>query len=378
MKKLFSLLLVCLLAFPSASRAQKLPSAIAKGLLVSPAKTAALNGWAARNISAAQMGHLRALSKTNFEELDDMLEGYFELNPSFASREQLLQNERMQEEAVLNWLERDTYAALHREVLQKNFSVKPVSGRIDYVSYIPYDARLVMLGEVHEQDWIVSEVEQAVMQFRRSHPDRNVYYASEFVDASAQGIYILSSEKDVERLVRKRPYYRGITERLVRAGVRVVGLESPALSAELVKTGYLVNFANPELEWKTISPSAMRDRNTYWARIIRRIYEQDPDAAVFVHAGFGHTDYNHPASLPWLLKKFNPFVVEFSASGNGDFNTLLERNVPISSAAYAEGWALSAREPGKPIRFIRHMHRKRVAVITGCDLSIKLVPGMKQ
>lgn len=71
------------------------------------------------------MGHLRALSKTNFEELDDMLEGYFELNPSFASREQLLQNERMQEEAVLNWLERDTYAALHREVLQKIFPLSP-------------------------------------------------------------------------------------------------------------------------------------------------------------------------------------------------------------------------------------------------------------
>ena len=282
-----------------------------------------------------------------------MLRDYFALNPQSASPQLIKENEQLQELLVKKWLERDFYAFSHQKQLLENVLVEVIQGKIDYLNYIPHDARLIMLGEIHEQDWMAGSAENAVLQFKQAYPDKNIYYVSEFIDAvPEQGIYLLSKEKEVEALVNKRPYYRPMTKRMIAAGVRVVGLENPEISTELARIGYTQNFPNTQLAWKTISPSGMRERNMYWEKIIRRIYAQDPDAVVFVHAGFGHTNYNQPKALSILLKDLQPFVVEYAAPGVGDFNTLLERNIPLPPETLAKGKQLNEDTHSYYVRYV--------------------------
>lgn len=373
-------LLTCLLWLESLSFAQgyRLPSTVAEGLLKSSAEVTAVSKGRkipSLAVSSAQHRYLRTLAKNDFYDLDVMLRDYFLLNPQAASSVQVVQeNERLQEALVKQWLDRDFYASSRQDQLRAGLEAHAVQGKIDYVQYIPYNTRLVLLGEVHEEDWMSGGVEEAVMQFKRAYPDKNIYYASEFIDAAAgEGLYFLTKEKDADKFVLKRPYYRPLTKRMIAAGVNVVGLENPEFSQELTRNDRPWNFTNTPLAWKTVSVVGMRERNAYWARIIRRIYAQDPDAVVFVHAGLGHTDYNHPHSLAGMLKAFRPFVVEFSAPKVGDFNTLLERNLPLTAEALEEGWLLYKTNPQKPIFYIRYMKDKRSALVAGCDLHIKKI-----
>ena len=379
-------LLCCLLlgAFPLSSWAQlqKLPSVVAKELLGSSASAAGGRivgvSPSAAAVLSQRKNYIKNLEENGFEDLNTMLEDYFTLNPQAATSKLLQQNKEMQRALVAHWLERDAYAYSRKGELQKNVQVEPVQGKIDYLNYIPYDARLVLLGEVHEINWMAQNVEEALMQFKRAHPDKNIYYASEFVDAPpVPELYILKKEKEVDQLVVKRPYYRPLTKRLLAAGVWVVGLENPALSRELLRTRY-TSFQQTPLAWKTIAPSGMQERNQYWAQIIRRIYAQDPDAVVFIHAGMGHTDYNQPFSLPLLLKEFKPFVVEYSSFGIGDFNTLLERNIPIPISVRGLGRQLQQSNPSQPVFLIRWMKSKRSALVGGCDLHIQKVAQRRE
>ena len=319
-------------------------------------------------VSPKELSHWNQLNREDFYEAEKMLTDYFVLSPEKApSQEMLERNMVLQEELVRNFLNRSYYLTHFK----KEPTVLPVAGTIDYLEYIPYHSRVILLGEMHELDWTIKEVEQAIYQYKNAYPDKNVYYLSEFVDATpGEETFLLSTQADVERLVTKRPYYQEITNRMIQAGLRVVGLENPQLSLRLKKQGgYSASFHETELAWEAISPAAMEARNKYWTAIARRILLEDPDAVVFIHAGFGHTGYNQVRSLPWQLKEFSPFVVEFTEPKAGDFNMLLERSVPQD--IFFKTRKLQAANPYSQIRAVVHFGDKRAALAAGCDLNIR-------
>ena len=358
--------------FSSGLYGQGFPSVIAKQMLERTAKEKAVARPAKMySAQAARLSHLHRLAQDNFEELNVMLEDYFTLNPQKASAWQLRENKKLQEQLVRNWLERDFYASQRVLPCRKGVSFA-VSRRIDFLQYIPSSARLVVFGEIHEQDWMVNALETAVWQLKKVYPHRNIYYASEFVNAApGKDLYILSGGKDAEIFVTKRPYYRAVTNRMIEAGVRVVGLEDPALSRQLQQTGYSRNFHNTPLAWQTVSAIGVRERNQYWAQIIGRIYEQDPEALVVVHAGLGHTNYNQPNPLPRLLKKYSPFVVEFTDLRLGNFNTLLEKYAVFPLDILQEAVTYRIQQSQQPVFLLRQMKDKRMALVAGCDLNIR-------
>lgn len=366
MKKTWVLLaLLMMVSWPCSAQLTRLPSTVAKSFLKVPGQIKIpAEAFAS---SAAYQAHLRALERENFRDLDRMMKDYFLLDSRNVPPEILRQDEKRRRMLVQNWLDRDFYATQYMQNLRKNISVQAVQGKKDYTRYIPEESRLVIMGEVHQQNWMVNEVERAVLQLKNKYPDKNIYYASEFVDASGPGnLYILQDAKDVEHLVRKRPYYRAVTNRLRAAGVRVVGLEDPALSEEFIRMGRDPFFRQTAFAWKAVSASGLKKRNAYWTHIIRQIYAQDPRALVVVHAGLGYTNYNHANSLPWMLKEFNPFVTEFSEK----LNTLLEKHAPVMPETYEQARALLHKNPIVPVYFVRHFKSKRAAVSVGCDLSI--------
>lgn len=322
---------------------------------------------AVRGLPAKELLYWRALAKDGFYRANQAFSHYLLPNTSTApSGDFLMQNSVLFHKTIEKYLHNSFY--LKENPVLPNFSLK--TEKIDYTEYIPYDSRVILLGEVHEVNWIVSEVEQAVYQYKKTYPHRNIYYASEFVDASEEGIFVLGNEEDVRRLVRKRPYYREVTHRLIRAGINVVGLENPELSSQGLKVAYRNGWEESEFAWKVISPAGMKNRNVYWSSIIRQILLQDPEAVVLVHAGLGHTGYNQIESLPWQLKEFSPYVVEFMDKSLQNLNPMLEEHAEIPFSILREGRMLQQQYPQKEVKTIRHFPGKRSAVAVGCDLNI--------
>lgn len=350
-----------------------LPSSWGQGVVVirSSAQKVAKNvlqrNIASGNLSPRALSFYKQMQRENFWELDDMLEDYFGLNPLKAPSASFVRLNKTLEEAVVdNYMKRAFYLSEHPVQYQTEVLV----GKGNYVSYIPEQARVVLFGEFHEEPWIVDEVERAVYQYAKAYPEKNVYYASEFVDSQANTEpYILSTETDVVQKVRKRPFYRLVTKRIMRSGVNVVGLENPQISDVVVKQGY-GKLTDNRLGWMAVSPAGMEDRNTHWASIIENILSSDPNAVVLVHAGAGHTSYNHPSSLSVKLKHYSPFVIDFTPAVWSHLNPLLSRFAPITREFYDKAADIHLQDPDAKVMFLRRFTDKRFALSVGSDIQI--------
>lgn len=371
MKKEAVLALALLFCAPVCVRAQ--------GALFKKALDGAVKNYEKKTVfsAPAQAARTAALQTLTEEKLlETMGSGYFTKTPQSASALAAERNEALREELLKNWLERNAYLSARKADLSSKVKLTRHTGTIDYVSVIPSYARVILLGEMHEKDFIVSEVETAIKQYQKAYPGRTVYYASEFVDdlnpLLLAGSDVMKSERQITEAVRKRPYYADVTRRLFRAGVNVVGLEDPLVSERLLAENYRYAYENAPSVWRYASPAGIEERNIYWARIIERIYQQDPNAVVFVHAGMAHTNYNGVKSLPFLLKKHRPFVVEYNFPPGRSVNMLLEKYAPFPAnfPAYLHAVQRNAPAMYPKIRVMRQITDKRAAISLGCDVSI--------
>lgn len=278
-------------------------------------------------------------------------------------------DEALKLKTLENWLERHVYLSVSRPVPQ----FLRVNALPDYPALIAADARVILLGEdQHKMPRIQEEVYLLVQAYRKAHPDKNIYYAAEFADHSPRAPSFpafLRTEADFRRTVRKNPGYIPSLLKMAESGVKVVGLEDPALTgAYLTESKTLPYDKCPTVQWAS-QPQGLLRRNTYWTNILEQIYASDPKAVVFLHAGMGHTDYNLPASLPQMLQKYKPYVVEFSLPGTRFLNSLLDQYAPVKEEWLRHLWNA---QPGDPARFLRVIKDKRAARAAGCDLNILL------
>ncbi len=310
---------------------------------------------------------------------DRMLSQYASssFNPEEASPEVIAENDRLYQQARKNWRMQDLFAWSQPAVIKKGVTAQALTS-IAWEDYFPAEVRLVFLGEYHENDWIIDQVEQAMLALAKMNPDKRIYYVSEFVDATpGKGeVYVLANEEDVYRLVRKRPYYHDITRYLLEEGFRVVGLEDPSISQRMLEEGmynrnsgtYASNFRDTALGWDTVSAYGLKMRNLYWKDIIQRIYAYDPAALVVVHLGKAHANYNFVSPLSLMLQEYKPFVVEFSTANKQlEKNTLLDRHFPFNLEKR------NKPKEGKPTYCLRWMKDPRVARVAGADLNIMVL-----
>lgn len=371
MKKCIVLLLGVLLFAPVCVRAQ--------GALFKKAFDGAVKNYEKKVVFSAPAQVVRVAALHNLMEeklLEAMSTDYFTTTPQAASPLVAERNQALREELLKNWMERNAYLSAQKSNIAARVKLTRHTGVIDYVSIIPSSVRVILLGEMHEKDFIVSEVETLIKQYQKAYPGRTIYYASEFVDdlnpLLLAGSDVMKSERQIAASVRKRPYYADITRRLFRAGVNVVGLEDPSVSERLLAENYRYAYENAPSVWRYASPAGIEERNIYWARIIERIYREDPKAVVFVHAGMAHTNYNGVKSLPFLLKKHRPFVLEYNFPPGRATNMLLEKYAPFPDnfPAYLHTVQRNAPAMYPKIRIMRRMTDKRLAVSMGCDISI--------
>ena len=347
-------------------------SSLAKEMLQSAVRQASGPAKASlRPVELQKIARLKQLNEDNFADLDRMLETYF-LPAVGISRKRLAENKKLQKEMVRQWLEMDFYIARQGvRALGQHVYPLTIQGRVNYFPLLPADSRLIVLGEYHDTAWIMEEVENAVTQIQQAYPSRTIYYASEFIYAHPQEEFYVLGQTELKRGFGAVPSYEALAKYLAQKGVRVIGLEDPALRIEKIpKLRPEDVLARKQWLWNAVSPVGMSERNQYWVRRIRAIYRNDPNALVVVHAGNAHACYNHFRSIPWLLKDLKPFVISFSS--NTESNPLLEKAVPLSAADIRQAKELFCQDPIQPILHIRQMKGKRTALVAGCDVHIGL------
>lgn len=303
----------------------------------------------------------------------DMFSASFKSLPERLPQEFTQHNAQLQQKALHNFLEKEAYLSLQKASVNKSVLFQLYDSVIPYGKLIPPSARVVLVGETHEQRRVMQEVLSMLVDYQKAHPQKKVYYASEFVDdlsAEENGFYAISRE-EINKAVRKRPFYRPYTEWIIRFGIPVVGLENPVVSDQAIAEDYTHNEGSDAYRvWS--SPAGVDKRNNYWARVIKNILQKDPNAVVFVHAGLGHTNYNQPGSLALKLRAYQPFVLEFNYALGANLNGLIEKYAPFPKNINQYRAQLRARDEFSfyNLLAVRVMQDKRWALAVGCDMHV--------
>ena len=347
------------------AQAYKAPSALAREILQQSLQRRALKNLPGLD---KKILYWEQLQKNQFRDLDITLQSYFLPSGTGVSAAERAENTRLLQAMTRHWLNLDFYVSQHKQTLQPHISARAIQGTPSYTHLVPPDARLVMVGEVHKQPWIQQEVIYLLEQLKARHPQRNVYYASEFLFARPGEEISLLQEQDIEAFKVISSGYDDFLHRVFRTGVQVMGLETPHLRANKEQTENQPFFAAQQ-GWKAFSALGVRERNRYWEKQIRTLLQQDPSALIVLHAGHGHLNYTQLNSLSRLLNEFQPFVMEFSM--HVSVNRLLDKTAPIASEVLNQGAHLKAQNPTEPVFYIRQVKNKQTARLMGCDVSIK-------
>lgn len=374
MRKIFAFLLLLLAGvLPCRAQVQKLPSAVAQEIISSSAGLAKVPKEARKARALANKVAFWQ-KQTDLSSIDMALGNYFLPNPKVASTAQLQENQKLQLQMVRHWLEKEYAAFKHSANLTHSVRASLAVDKINYLELIPSQSRLVLLGEAHGHGWIAGEIFSVIEQMRRAYPGRRIYYASEFIYANDENPgAVLKSPDEVARFSLSTPFYRELNERLFHTGVRMVGLEHPDNGLKQKLQREEMSFWQSDRSWNILSPEGVRERNRYWTEIIHGIYEQDPQALVLVHAGSGHTSYRQLYSLPRLLQRYEPFVVEFSFIKNTYAPS--EKHLAVSAPLLEQARRTAVKNPGKSVYFVQVQEGKRAAWLTGSNLLIRPLPA---
>ncbi len=364
-----SLLIPFFLLFSGTTWGQR-PSDIVKNIL---------KGYETR----LSLGEISSVELMKFKRLLHLEKSHFrmmeqDLSPYFIPKEKTLplkirkENTKLQEELVRRWLELDFYVSQRKKFLQQSIRADIVRGPIDYSLFIPSDLRLLMLGEVHGQPWILEEVKSVVKYIHQTYPNRHIYYAAEFVYAHPTTKIRPLQEQGIRRFSVNEEIYQELLRSFLAYGVKVIGLENPAILTYQQEAALEEKyFLESRFAWRVLSPLGMKERNAYWARRIEAIYQQDPEALVIVHAGINHVSYDQLNSMPFQLKKWKPFVIEFSFPQ--DSNLLLEKSAMREEKKSILQKTRDNDSLEEPIFCVYQVQSKKAAVAAGSDVSVRIL-----
>ncbi len=360
---------VLLMALPLNAGAQKASFSRALNKVVKGVEASA-RPQSVKNAAASVMKSEKALGGSRVR---DMFEASFHPLPKDAPKNFMAANQRLQQEVLSNFLEKEAFLSLQKSLAKKPVQFLLYDGVIPYAKLIDPSSRVILVGETHEQQRVAEEMLKILLDYKKAFPNKNIYYASEFVDdlsTSAQPVRALKPQ-EIKTAVRKRPFYRPYTYWVMRSGIPVIGLEDTAISAQAVAENYTAN-SNSAAYRMWSSPAGVEARNNHWAGIIENILKTDPKAVVFVHAGMGHTNYNQPAALSLKLREYRPFVMEFNYALGASLNGLLEEYAPFPQSVNRYRMQLRAKDERAfhNLLAVRVMKDKRWALATGCDMHV--------
>lgn len=207
-----------------------------------------------------------------------------------------------------------------RELLEKNWQLflqRPqaaqalYSPHINYADIIPSSARLIFLGEIHDQNTIHQEIYHVIKDYRTRYPGRRIYILAESV--ADDGIVYHASNWGEKGPYQKSGAARAqMLEVLVKEqGVFLTGLERPGL-VRLYNSSAALRQA---VVRKYVSASGLEIRNRGFLEKIVSLRRLDPQAVFFVYGGKAHWSYTHAGSVTLALNTGTTFVMDFIPRG---------------------------------------------------------------
>lgn len=205
----------------------------------------------------------------------------------------------------------------------------------NYAALLPRQSRAVLLGEIHDRDAIVREINHIISQLGKNKNLGFTHFATEFLPQSSQKAFEEAERKNIpfDQLgAYINPniefYDSGLTAMRTanRLGLQVVGLDIDDI---LEKGG---------TAW-ALTDEGLKKRNEAWFSAMDNVFRRQDRARFMVHCGSLHSQYNIENSLGDLLKRAgtDPLVILFE-SGPDTAEQLTCENISASAARYTYGW----------------------------------------
>lgn len=179
--------------------------------------------------------------------------------------------------------------------------------QVNYAELIDPDARLILLGETHNQPLILDQIQALLKQYRAAYPTRRIYLLTEFASYHSPELrgkgQVKSMLLDAVRIERYRALF---VLSMLRLDIKMGGLEHRSVLHSTLR-------GKDEAAWvaKYSNVAAVEQRNAFWTQAINQYRQNDPEGIYFVYCGADHALYNNPSSVSIRLKDSMPFVINF-------------------------------------------------------------------
>ena len=221
------------------------------------------------------------------------------------------------------------------EILDKNFDdfldsleVKKAPGNVPYMDYLPEELDVLYVGVEHAKP-VEKETYNIVKAVQEKYEGRNIYLATEYVpntpsikmgdllsgkyeDWNALNVITTGKELTAQIGPQECMRYKFLLQTL-NEGVPVVGIEPNAARIHALQKNHheAVTAGNIDLLDRTLGTSyyGMNMRNEHWARHIKELRAQDPNALIIVMGGAEHLDESIFMAVNRNVKDVSSFTI---------------------------------------------------------------------
>ena len=178
-----------------------------------------------------------------------------------------------------------------------------------YARAIAQNARVILLGELHDRPNIEREIALLLQEYRQQYPNRKMVLFTEFLPDELPGGWDPGHRVPAVYLAGEDGCVKEPLRRAALLGMDVYGLENYSFIYEEVPAAAGTKEGN-------YSFLAMHTRNKHWhdliVSVMAHVRRTDPDAVFFVYAGNDHIDKSVASSVAAMLEDESPFSVKFS------------------------------------------------------------------
>lgn len=216
-----------------------------------------------------------------------------------------------------------------KETVLAGLEIAPFSAPGQLVARLPGQARLIMLGEVHNRAGLPEQTAEFLKAYRKAFPDRKMVLLSEFLPDS-HPLFWRPGQPVPADFFARNPEFSNVVYRQGRnLDMDIYGLENLQFSYQKFQEMSGLDFTVSNTAFR-----AMTVRNKYWENIIRYVMQktrrQYPDAVFFVYAGNAHINKSSFESLPSMLQDEKPFCIELrNGFQNGFLGFLLHKDPAV-------------------------------------------------
>ena len=253
---------------------------------------------------------------------DKQLSDYFVArnNREVVKNSSLFVGHLQKQEAYVKLLQKHQHHYTHKAALDPFWLAEQIPANTDYV----------LLGEVHDVEEISQFIENFLPTLQEKVAPRPIIYLTEFLPEQMTFVQATEFEGLFELL---EDDLISLWETATSFNIPVIGLDPSFVffqtnEADLMRPGTILPFSRKHLQSLWASDEGLRIRNESWKQQITKIRQQNPDALIVIHAGFGHFSHVRDYSIGgFLAQKSSVYTVSLAPGYTADYTSSFLQNL---------------------------------------------------